>query len=159
MPEGTFHCSTCETCILSMTQHCYFTNNCIGKQNFKYFYLFMIWVLIGSLFVCALLGQSFLRIFLKDEAFLNLIKDQKKIIVFTFVFCFALLFSVSILFGYYTYWSIDQRKKEFEIKSNKYLKLSQSSRGRVIAGIIFLKKCLLPFFEQERHAEDFSHVI
>ncbi|EDO41058.1 predicted protein, partial [Nematostella vectensis] len=48
--NGTHHCSTCGTCVLLMSHHCPFTNNCIGLNNFLYFYLFQVYCTLGLVF-------------------------------------------------------------------------------------------------------------
>lgn len=37
------HCGRCNRCVDYMDHHCYFTDNCIGKQNFRFFLHFILW--------------------------------------------------------------------------------------------------------------------
>uniref|UniRef100_A0A7S3IXH2 Palmitoyltransferase n=1 Tax=Strombidium inclinatum TaxID=197538 RepID=A0A7S3IXH2_9SPIT len=49
-PARTNHCSICETCVFQMSHHCLFTNNCVGLENQRFFLLFILYCLIGTLF-------------------------------------------------------------------------------------------------------------
>ncbi|KAL7713538.1 Palmitoyltransferase [Entamoeba marina] len=46
-----FHCKQCNRCISRRDHHCIWMCSCIGKENFKYFYLFLLYVTISLLFV------------------------------------------------------------------------------------------------------------
>ncbi len=48
-PLRTSHCKTCDTCIARRDHHCFFTNNCIGYNNYKSFIWFLVFGLLGSL--------------------------------------------------------------------------------------------------------------
>ncbi|GLV39373.1 uncharacterized protein CBL_13250 [Carabus blaptoides fortunei] len=50
-PPRTHHCSVCNRCILKMDHHCPWLNNCVGHGNHRYFYLYMVYMVIGVAFV------------------------------------------------------------------------------------------------------------
>ena len=46
-----FLCRKCGCCVMDMDHHCFFLNNCVGRNNMKPFLLFLSWMLLGSLYV------------------------------------------------------------------------------------------------------------
>ncbi|XP_063532105.1 probable palmitoyltransferase ZDHHC24 [Cydia strobilella] len=40
-PEDSWHCATCNACILQRDHHCFFLSQCIGRYNLRYFVCFL----------------------------------------------------------------------------------------------------------------------
>jgi hypothetical protein len=46
--ERSHHCSTCRQCTLQMDHHCHLVGVCIGQHNFRYFFLWLCWIVIAG---------------------------------------------------------------------------------------------------------------
>eukprot|EP00039_Didymoeca_costata_P030667 m.30810 g.30810 ORF g.30810 m.30810 type:complete len:311 (+) comp8242_c0_seq2:342-1274(+) len=49
-PSDAFHCSVCGRCSRFMDHHCPFTANCVGRDNFRYFFAFVLWSWIATVY-------------------------------------------------------------------------------------------------------------
>lgn len=75
-PPRTWHCNTCNTCILRRDHHCAFTGCCVGHTNQRYF-LMLLGYLFVSTFYASLYNNYFIWIihgdrFMKSSTMLKL---------------------------------------------------------------------------------------
>ena len=46
----SLHCLICKQCVEEFDHHCFWVGNCIGKKNYTLFFIFLIYILINTLF-------------------------------------------------------------------------------------------------------------
>lgn len=47
-PDRSHHCLNCKSCVLTCDHHCPWVNNCIGYNNYKFFYCLIVYSMITS---------------------------------------------------------------------------------------------------------------
>ena len=45
------HCLVCQQCVDEFDHHCFWVGNCIGKKNYTFFFTFLIYILLNTLFI------------------------------------------------------------------------------------------------------------
>ncbi|KAB5562812.1 DHHC palmitoyltransferase-domain-containing protein, partial [Coniochaeta sp. 2T2.1] len=58
-PPRAHHCRLCDNCVETQDHHCVWVNNCIGRRNYRYFFTFVLSLMLASSF---LLGASLAQI-------------------------------------------------------------------------------------------------
>eukprot|EP00050_Salpingoeca_kvevrii_P012549 m.23436 g.23436 ORF g.23436 m.23436 type:complete len:318 (-) comp4122_c0_seq1:138-1091(-) len=58
-PLRVSHCSSCNTCVVDMDHHCSFTVNCVGHGNYRYFFAFVMWGWLATLYAVWLAHHPF----------------------------------------------------------------------------------------------------
>jgi hypothetical protein len=58
-PARVHHCRICKKCIELYDHHCPWTNNCIGRDNYRSFVLLVFYILAGCIYGVCMLGRDF----------------------------------------------------------------------------------------------------
>lgn len=57
-PARAHHCQVCGRCSLELDHHCPWVNRCVGLKNRKFFFLFLVYTLLASIYTIGLCGYG-----------------------------------------------------------------------------------------------------
>lgn len=106
-PPRSWHCNTCDICILKRDHHCVFTGCCVGYHNHRYFVMFLSYLFLGAAYAF-FYGSFFIWSRTSFEFPMSIIKMVFPVAIFFFGFdssidqFYLLLYVVSAVGTLYT---------------------------------------------------------
>ncbi|XP_076444447.1 palmitoyltransferase ZDHHC18-like isoform X2 [Babylonia areolata] len=138
-PPRASHCSTCDNCVERFDHHCPWVGNCVGKRNYRYFYLFILSLSVHCIYIFAcVLTNLILRA--QEDNFLTAMKDSPASVLEA-VICFFSVWSIVGLAGFHTYLATSEVTTNEDIKGSFTSKRGNEGFNPYSKGSIF-KNCL-----------------
>ena len=134
-PLNASHCKTCNCCIVEYDHHCNWISSCIGKNNYVYFYYFLLFLSIWFLCVLIVNIELLLEELTNSEAINKerLVDSRTIIIIISSIYCFLILvigYFILRLFIFHSYlMTINSSTKKYinktKTKASKPLRCSR----------------------------------
>lgn len=102
-PNRASHCNECGVCVERMDHHCPWIGTCVGKRNHKYFYIFLISLMV--LIITTIIMCVMIMVGTDDDPayFGDRLKRYPMTMIITILPCLPALFFVGIMFGFHSY--------------------------------------------------------
>ncbi|XP_041109748.1 palmitoyltransferase ZDHHC14 isoform X2 [Polyodon spathula] len=139
-PPRASHCSLCDNCVERFDHHCPWVGNCVGKRNYRFFYMFILSLSFLTIFIFAFVIAHVIHRS-HQTGFLNALKDSPASVLEAVV-CFFSVWSIVGLSGFHTYLISSNQTTNEDIKGSWSTKRGKENYNPYSHGNIVSNCCV-----------------
>ncbi|XP_061430753.1 palmitoyltransferase ZDHHC9-like [Lethenteron reissneri] len=138
-PPRASHCSLCDNCVEHFDHHCPWVGNCVGKRNYRFFYMFVLSLSLLTVYIFAFIIVH-IALLSQRDGFLNALKDSPASVLEAVV-CFFSVWSIIGLSGFHTYLVASNQTTNEDIKGSWSSKRGKDVYNPFSHGNVFSNCC------------------